>query len=293
MRKASIVAAIAVLGAATPSASPPRWGAHGHEMAARAALAVLPPEMPEFFREAADQLVYLDPEPDRWRSADRPEMRAAWAQDHFINLERVPQAALDAPDRWAYMAALRAAGVERPDEVGFLPFTIVERYQRLVTEWELWRSESDETRRHWIEERIVNDAGILGHFVTDGSQPLHTSVHYNGWAAGSANPSGFTTDRTLHIRFEADFVDAFVRQSDVTSRVGAPLSVAHRARAAVFSYLRSTQERVEDLYRLDRDVGFDPGGPARPEAVQFAADRLADGARMLAVVWSSAWEESR
>jgi len=293
MRKASLVAALAVLGATAAPASPPRWGASGHEMAARAALTVLPPELPAFFRDAGEQLVYLDPEPDRWRSADRAEMRAAWAPDHYINLENVPATALDAADRYAYMAALGAAGVERPEQSGFLPFAIVERYQRLSTEWRLWRSESDPTRRRWIEERIVNDAGILGHFVTDGSQPQHVTIHYNGWAADAPNPNGFTTDRTFHARFETDFVNAFVRQSDVTSRVAPPLSVAHRARAAVLSYLRSTQERVEDLYRLDRDVGFDPDGPTRPETIGFAADRLADGAQMLTVLWISAWEESR
>ena len=49
---------------------------------------------------------------------------------------------------------------------------------------------------------------------------------------------------------------------------------------------------VETLYRLDRDVGFDPWEPAAPEALEFAAERLAAGAEMLAVLWWSAWVES-
>jgi len=293
MRTKSIAASITLFGVValpTPSA---RWGANGHEMAARAALTALPADMPAFFREAGDQLVYLDPEPDRWRAAGRDEAFGAWSFDHFINLESVPAAALEAPDRYAYLYAVGAAGVEEPHGVGFLPFAIVERYQRLVTEWELWRRESDPERRSWIEARIVNDAGILGHFVTDGSNPHHVTIHYNGWAEGAPNPEGYTRDRGFHARFEAAFVNAHVRQRDVTGRMGPVLSVARRARPAVMSFLRSTQESVAEVYRLDRDVGFDPDGPPHAETVDFAAERLAAGAQMLAVLWLSAWEESR
>ena len=271
---------------------PVRWGATGHEMAARAAVSVLPSDVPSFFREASDQLVYLDPEPDRWRSGSRPEMRGAWAPDHFINMERLPAGALDATDRYDFMAELYRSGLTRPDRAGFLPFTIVELYQRLVTEWELWRRADDPTTRSWIEQRILNDAGILGHFVTDGAQPHHTTIHYNGWANGEPNPEGYTQDRSFHARFETDFVDAHVEQRDVTALVGSPRSVAGQARRAVFEYLDTTHGLVDELYRLDRDVGFDPSSPARPETTRFASERLAAGARMLATLWLSAWEES-
>jgi hypothetical protein len=293
MRTKSIAASLALLGVVALPAPRARWGANGHEMATRAALTALPADMPVFFREAAEQLVYLDPEPDRWRVTGRDEAFGAWSFDHFINLENVPEAALEARDRYAYLYAVRAAGVEEPHRVGMLPFAIAERYQRLVTEWELWRRESDPERRSWIEARIVNDAGILGHFVTDGSNPHHVTIHYNGWADGAANPEGYTRDRGFHARFEAAFVDAHVQQRDVTQRTGPAISVAHRARPAVMSFLRSTQETVEELYRLDRDVGFDPDAPPHPQTVDFAAERLAAGAQMLAVLWLSAWEESR
>lgn len=280
---------------AAPSPEPrPRWGSNGHEMAARAAARVLPDEMPDFFRAATERLIYLGPEPDRWRAERRGEMRAAWAPDHYVNFENLPDGALDAAHRYEYLAVLQAAGVDRPDErAGFLPFAIVERYQRLVTEWELWRAESDPVRRAWIEDRIVNDGGILGHFVTDGLQPLHTTIHYNGWADGAPNPDGYPRDRTLHARFETGFVDVHVGQREVSSRVRPPTPLAGDVRAAVVRYVRDGYARVEELYRLDRDIGFDPRRPADPRTVDFTADRLAAGAQMLATLWLSAWEESR
>lgn len=276
-----------------PRAARP-WGASGHEMAALAAHATLPAEMPPFFRDARDQLAYLNAEPDRWRDGSMTEMAEAWAYDHYIDLENVPEGALETPDRFGYLRALYAAGLSRPErDAGFLPFRILELYQRLVTEWRLWRAAADPSTRRWIEARIIGDAGILGHYVTDGSQPHHTTIHFNGWSAGASNPEGYTVDRTFHARFESDFVAAHVTLADVERRVARrPASVAHSARSAIIDYMRDTHAQVEALYRLDRDVGFDPSGAPRSATVDFAAERLAAGASMLAVLWVSAWEES-
>ena len=292
MRPLSVTPLLCLLAAAAAPAI--RWGLEGHEMAARAAVRVLPSEMPGFFRSAGDQLVYLDPEPDRWRSQSMVELDQSATYDHYIDLENVPEEALAAPDRFVYLRMLYEAGLERPErDGGFLPFRIVELYQRLVTEWRLWRAEGDATRRSWIEQRIIYDAGILGHYVTDAAQPHHATIHFNGWSEASPNPAGYTLDRTFHARFEADFVRAHVRQDDVNGRVrSAPRSLVGSTRSEVIDHIRGSNAQVEALYRLDRDVGFDPNRPARPETRDFAAERLAVGARMLADLWWSAWLES-
>ena len=294
MRPAHLAPLISLLPLAAVLAPARRWGAEGHEMAARAAVAVLPEELPAFFRSAGPQLIYLNPEPDRWRDRDMPEMDNAFSYDHYIDLENVPAAALEASNRFAYLDALYDSGLERPErDGGFLPFHILELYQRLVTEWRLWRAEGDPVRRSWIEQRIVNDAGTLGHYVTDASQPHHTTIHFNGWNASAPNPEGYTLDRTFHARFESDFVAAHLTQADISGRVTAsPRSLVGSVRASVMDYIRASNAQVGTLYRLDRDVGFDPGRPAHAETYAFAADRLAVGARMLADLWWSAWLES-
>ena len=62
----------------------------------------LPEQMPKFFRKAVDQLGYLNPEPDRWRSRDESNLDkaldSAYAPDHFLDLELVPPAAFTAED---------------------------------------------------------------------------------------------------------------------------------------------------------------------------------------------------
>ncbi len=295
---------LALLTALAPGPAPespaPRWGYRGHEIATRAAVSILPGEMPDFFRNAEEDLVWLAPEPDRWRNRERRAMDQAWAYDHYIDLENVPSGALEAPDRFTFLRALYGAGVDRPEQdVGFLPYRIVELHQRLTLSWKRWHEEDDPDRRRRIERRIVSDAGLLGHYVTDGSQPHHTTIHFNGWAAGAPNPEGFTEARDFHSRFERFYVDAHVVREDLLDRLPARLARDAAAdgtgtldtRAAVLAYLETTFATVPALYRIERDVGFDPDGPRNPVAHAFAADRLAAGAEMLARLWLSAWSD--
>jgi len=292
MRSALLLFALFSAAAAEPM--PRRWGYVGHEMAAAAAGSILPTELPRFFRDAGDQLVYLNPEPDRWRNRDLAEMDQAWSYDHYIDLENVPSAALNAPDRFQYLAALQNTGLEQAvRDGGFLPFRIVELYERLVTEWTMWRRTEDPARRRFIEARIVNDAGILGHYVTDAANPHHTTVHYNGWAEAAPNPEHYTLDRGFHSRFERHFVEAHVEQSDVNAHLHAdPASVAGDARGAVMRHIQEAHAEVETLYRLDRDIGLDASRAVHAETRDFAAERLAAGGQMLASLWWSAWLES-
>ncbi|MBI2364803.1 MAG: hypothetical protein HYV01_07345 [Deltaproteobacteria bacterium] len=55
-----------------------------------------------------------------------------------------------------------------------------------------------------IEFNILYYAGVLGHYVGDGSQPLHTTSHHHGRIGG--NPKDYAMDEGLHRRFEVEFV---------------------------------------------------------------------------------------
>ena len=47
-----------------------------------------------------------------------------------------------------------------------------------------------------VQQAIIFYAGWLGHYVADGSQPLHTTIQYNGWVG--PNPNGYTTQHGIH-----------------------------------------------------------------------------------------------
>jgi hypothetical protein len=249
--------------------------------------------MPAFFMDAGDQLEYLGPEPDRWRSQELKEMDDAWEFDHYIDLENVPEGALDASDRYEFIAALNAAGIHRPQQfVGFLPWRILEVYQRLLTELAIWRNTPEGPQRRFVEARVLNDAGILGHYAADAAQPQHTTIHFNGWAEGSPNPRGFTTARDFHSRFESAFVQAHITLQDVEALMAPTPMEIQDAREAIWVHVRASNATVERMYELELRYGFDPEGPAESAVTDFVAQRLAAGAEMLRALWWSAWTGS-
>lgn len=267
------------------------WGLDGHRMISRAAADGLT-DMPSFFLDSAEQLAYLGPEPDRWRDDELSIMDEAWKYDHYIDLENVPAGALDAPDRYQFVEALHAAGVEQPAEtVGFLPYRIEELYQRLAKGFARWRRTETEPERTWIEERIINDAGILGHYVADAANPHHTTIHFNGWADSAPNPEGYTTSNDFHWRFESQFVDARVEYDDLRAAIPTELDAVADVRAAVLSYIAETHEGVVPMYELEKAFGFDPESAA-PETRAFVVQRMRAGATMLRTLWYGAWVES-
>jgi len=256
------------------------------------AAAKLPMAMPAFFRAARAQLGYLNFEPDRWRSDGMPEVNEAYRYDHYIDLENVPDSALAAQDRYEYYAMLLRTGIALPErDGGFLPFAIMERYERLVIEFRLWRAETEPARRTAIEQRIVNDAGILGHFVADAANPHHATVHFNGWGANWPNPRNFTLDQTFHARFESEFLRSHVKLEDVLPLAVAPVHIVGDLRPAVLTYIRATNGHVERLYELEQQepFGMNTTGAAHKA---FTVERLAAGATMLRDLWWSAWLES-
>jgi hypothetical protein len=277
--------------ALVPSRSVLAWGEHGHRLSGRAAATHLPKAMPDFFRKEVGRLEYLNPEPDRWRSKTFVEMNEAFSYDHFLDLEMVPPAALEAEDRYAYLIAVYQSGVKQPETAGLLPFRILELYERLRTEFHLWRTAKDNRTRKWIEQRIVDDAGILGHYVSDGANPHHASIHYNGWDKNTPNPNGYTTDNTFHGRFESEYVQSHIVISDLLPLINAAPRVIENPRADVIAYLRNSNSLVERLYQLDKQAKFDKTTTA-PENKAFAVDRLVAGAEMLRALWWTAWLKS-
>ncbi len=291
-RRAAAVAVVATAALIALPAFVFAWGEAGHRLTGEAAALELPPSAPAFLRNASRQLGYLNPEPDRWRNrAERtldPALDGATAPDHFIDMEMAPPsvlaAALKAPDRYGYLDTLAAAGVKGV-VMGLLPFRMLELSQQLREDFRQWRVAPDSTKP-WIEARIIDDAGILGHYVADGSNPAHTTIQYNGWTG--PNPNGYATDKRFHSRFESAYVGANIKLADVVSKMDTTARLLPDLRAAIITYLHETNAQVEHLYKLDKAHPFDTN-TSDVEDKAFTVDRLAAGAKMLRDVWWTAW----
>lgn len=269
------------------------WGEKGHRISSEAATFGLPNDMPIFFYKSFPELVYLGPDPDRWRGAG-VSLDGVNPPDHFLDYEYVAHLDLP-PNRYRFLSLMIGSGTLRrhgiaPDTAGFLPWRIAELSEHLTNEFRLWRFSAPRSpERVAIEHEIVFIAGILGHYVADAANPQHTTINYNGWVL--PNPNGYATDCETHERFETVFVSHAISLDDVTTRLDPP-ELRTNFFAAALEFVRASNALVEPLYRIDRDGGFDIFRPVSPVAKQFTAKRLAAGASLLRDLWWSAWRNS-
>jgi hypothetical protein len=285
----------AVLIGLTLTASAARaWESDGHRIINRLAASTLPADVPAFLRSPAaiDEIEYLGPEPDRWRSPAEPELSAAQGPEHFINLETADALGPLPHKRLDFEAKAFAAG-QSPAKIGLQPWETDEVWERLKAAMRQYRSllaagPSANVDTKPVEAAILFYAGWLGHYVGDGSQPLHVTVNYNGWTG--PNPHGYTTEHQIHHQFEGPFVAANIHAAEVQAKMTPPKVIEGDMFDAYLAYLRHSATYVEKVYQLDKAGAF--VGTGTPESRDFTAARLAAGASMLRDMIYTAWIDS-
>lgn len=313
MKRLAVALAALTLGVAVLAAPAvvSAWGATGHRLIGVAAVRALPEELPAFLRTpaAAAEVGELSREPDRTKGGGQPHDRERDTA-HFVDMiedGRIMTEAgmsIDALPRLKseYDAALLAAGI-KVDDAGWLPYAIMDGYQQLVRDFATWRvlyaaegRETDPGKRAWYREDrvrrealILRDIGYLSHFVGDGAQPHHTTIHYNGWNRDTPNPEGFTTSRQTHGVFEGAFTARVARLDAVEAAMAAPALDGFDLRARVPAYLKTTLAEVTPFYRLEKAGGFDEGDA---RGGRFVINRLAAGASELRDLIILAWRDS-
>src|SRR5579863_3544414 len=282
------------------------WGDQGHTAVNRVAAQKIPASMPRFLRLAIGEIGYLGPEPDRWRSATEFALKNAQEPDHFLDMERVSWLDPLPPGRYEFYRKLyekRASIIaqpdsdsaknERPDDylperVGLQPYITMEVYGRLKAAFREYRHRlAKHQPTQAVQHAIIFYAGWLGHYVADGSQPLHTTIRYNGWVG--ANPNQYTTEHHIHGKFESEYMAANLKEKDFAAFVKAPERL-NDPFADYIAYLRHSNSLMENVYALDKAGGFRDKGSQ--EAFEFTTHRLAAGAQMLLNLWYTAWLDS-
>ena len=275
------------------------WGSEGHRIVNKLAASNLPPDVPAFLRSqvAIDEIEYLGPEPDRWRSRAEPELSAAQAPEHFIDLE-LADALGPLPRNRLDFEALVFAHHQRPEKIGLQPWETVEVWQRLKAALREYRrlaadksagKPANQGDLRSVEQVAIFYAGWLGHYVGDGSQPLHTTINYDGWVLKD-NPNGFSTAHGIHWRFEGPFVAANITAADVNKKMAEPKIISGDIFDAYVAYLRHSATLIDAVYAFDKAGAFDHGGT--PQSREFTAERLAAGASELRDLIYTAWVES-
>ena len=288
------------------------WGGTGHRYIGELAVRHFPKEIPAFLRskQAAAQIGLLAQEPDISRNAGKPHDDDS-DPGHFVDASDDgsilggPKLASLPATRKDYDSALRAAGTDEY-KAGFLPYNIMDGWQQLVKDFALLRRDiaaqkyarefgmtaaekSAYARSQALRQMLaLRDLGVWAHYVGDASQPMHASIHYNGWGDGP-NPEGFVTGPGLHAKFESDFVDRHVAEQDVARMLRPYRDCGCTIQEHVQTYLIATQAEMLHVYQLEKAGALDA---ATPEAKAFAIARLAEGSAMLRDLVTDAWRSS-
>ncbi|MDV6330762.1 hypothetical protein [Asticcacaulis sp. 201] len=307
MHKTLTAAGLAVLVLIGTPASVFAWGDGGHRMVGEAALRALPASMPAFLRSPAAILDVgeYSREPDLWRGsgvvhdAERDPAHFITLADDGLTLAGVTLENLPAT-RSDYEAALRARGIV-PAKAGYLPYSTLDAWQQIAKDMAYWRvislaesRETDPARRAWLaamrlrrENLMLRDIGLLSHYVGDATQPMHLSLHSNGWG-DYPNPAGFTT-AAIHWPIEGVYTRDHVTAEAVQSKMSAYTACDTTQATCIARRLMRNFAQLEPLYRLEKAGGFkgaDPRGPA------FLTGLLARGASDLRDDLVDAWTQS-
>jgi hypothetical protein len=272
------------------------WWDNGHILINQTAAQKVPASMPPFLRAAADRIAYLGPEPDRWRERSEFTLKNSQEPDHYIDLERVSDIPDLPPGRYDFYRLLYAKRVATktngddflPESVGMQPYITIEIYDRLKVAFREYRKfKQQHLPTDAVEQDAVLYAGWMGHYVGDGSNPLHTTVSHDGWVG--PNPNGYTTEKGIHPEFEGRFVTRTIDQMNLHPLVHEPVRLKDPWHDYL-QYLRDSNRLVEKVYQLEKAGALKDTGT--PDSREFLRERLAAGAQMLLNLWYTAWEES-
>lgn len=302
------------------------WDYEGHRMVNQLALATLPADFPAFVREPAnaERIAFLAGEPDRWRSVADLPLKQYNSVDHYCDLEQLTDAGLDpatvSPLRYEFAARFAAGRAAHPDKFpaldpaknadharewpGFAPWAITEYYAKLKSAFsylQAFEAAGTPVEIANAQADIVYLMGVMGHYAGDGAQPLHTTVHHNGWVG--PNPQGYTTSTGIHAWIDGGFIaKAGIKAEDLRPRVVPAESIMMAAQpdgrdpmfVAVMAYWRAQQTLVEPLYAMEKAGKFsrEKGEAVLPEGRAFIEARLLTGAEMLGSLWLTAWKQA-
>ncbi len=309
MRKIGLTLGLVLATAVAPQAAF-GWGASGHRMISELAMAALPAELPAFLRtpDAVRMVGELGREGDRSKGAGRLH-GAERDPGHYIDLyddQTVfggPKIDNLPPTREDFDTAMRAVG-QSQYKAGYLYYELIEGWLQLRIDFAYWRvlaaaeaSATDPARkaeyaadRKLRELLIVRDLGYWSHFVADTSQPLHVSIHFNGWG-NFPNPNNYSTSNTIHARFEGEFVRNSVSATDIQAALKdkPARDCACTIEQRTVQYILDSFKNIIPLYELESKGAFVAGNAA---GKAFAIERTAAAVAELRDLVLFAWQAS-
>jgi hypothetical protein len=305
------------------------WDYEGHHAVNELALAALPKNFPAFVLtpEAKTRIAFLAGEADRWRNEKNVKngtglaLGHAGEPDHYLDLEDIKLYDLTPatlpPLRYDFVADIAKAREHHPERFpaidpakdsdhtrelsGFLPWAMTEYYEKLQSGFStlaaLENSGGTPAEIENAKQNIIYVMGVMGHFVGDASQPLHTTMHHHGWATNLvANPNRYTTSFKFHGWIDGGFFAATggidvqklsprIHPAEKLAAAAAPNGIFETA----VNFIVAQNKLVEPLYILDREGKLSNKENRGAEGRAFLETQLVKSGQLLGDLWFTAW----
>ncbi len=302
------------------------WDYEGHRLVNSLALATLPTNFPAFVFTPAnsERVKFLAGEPDRWRNTPDLDLQHCQEPEHFMDLEELAQYNLKAdalpPLRYDYIASLGAfrqahpeamALIESDDKdpahkhrwVGLLPWAATEDYSKLKSGFSYLKTfeENGGTPEEIAnaQANILYIMGVMGHYIGDAAQPLHSTIHHHGWVGTNAN--NYSTRSGIH-----SFIDGYFKKNaeETLKKLQPKLRPAQLVQIdgrpakpeemfqAIALYLTAQHQLVEQLYILDKNDKFALDPERGKEGREFLEGQMIKAGQMLGDIYYSAWQQA-
>jgi len=321
----NIYATAALLGALVCNAA--AWDYEGHHAVNTLALAALPTNFPAFALtpEARTRIAFLAGEADRWRNVTSTRdgtglaLGHASGTDHYLDMEDLKLYGLTPatlpPLRYDFVADIVKARAAHPDIFpaidpakdsdhtrelsGFLPWAITENYEKLQSGFStlaaLEKAGGTPAEIANAKQNIIYVMGVMGHFVGDASQPLHTTMYHHGWTTNN-NPNHYTTSFKFHSWIDGGFFNQTggIDEPKLAGKIhpAGKISTADDPNGifkTAVDFIVAANQLVEPLYILDRDGKLSNKGDRGAEGRAFLEGQLVKSGQLLGDLWLTAW----
>jgi len=323
--KNKCLAVVVALGALTLNSQ--AWDYEGHHAVNELALAALPSNFPAFVLEPAarDRIGFLAGEADRWRNITDSkterglELMNASGPDHYMDLEDLKDYDLGptnlSPFRYIFAADVAKARLQHPERFpaidpakdadhtrelsGFLPWAINENFQKLQSGFStlaaLEKAGGTPSEIANAKQDIIYVMGVMGHFVGDASQPLHTTMYHHGWTTNN-NPNHYSTSAGIHSWIDGGFfkktggidVKKLSPQIKPAQEIAGALS-SDGIFAEAVAFIVQQNKLVEPLYKMDRDGKLSNKPGQGVEGRAFLEEQLVKSGQLLGNIWYTAY----
>lgn len=288
------------------------------------ALTTLPEGFPNFVKQSAAtaRIAFLAGEPDRWRNTPDDTLKHANGPDHYFDVEDLEPLGLsvDRLPRFRYVFLMQLADARARHRaslppidparnqdhtrelIGFLPWSIAEGYSKLESAFSSLQAYEEAGTPDEItnaRENVLYYMGVLGHFVGDAAQPLHTTRHFNGWVGD--DPKGYTTSKGFHSWIDGGYLAQVpVDLAQLKSRLrpaglvrpGSQATADPSMFSHALAFVLSQHLLVEPLYQLEKDGKLSPELPRGRDGRAFFEKQFITAAQMLGDLWFTAWREA-